>query len=147
MKFYINTLVFILLFFLFKEITYYIFEIIGIREDQIFIGEPKDMLLMQIGVFIFAIFMIFLFYFLESYLKKILKKGVFRKIVIFIFLLFFQTIVISITFLFKTRNIINVYSKTYLIVLGVSALVIIFFISILIIIQARWFPVSSLKQD
>jgi len=133
MKFLINTLIFIFLFFLFKEITYYIFEIVEIDQNQTFIGEPKDMLVMQIGVFVFTIFMVFLFYFLETYFRKSFKNAILRKIIIFVFLLFIQIIVVSLTFYLKTQNVTYIYPKTFLITLGISALIIVALLLIVII--------------
>src|SRR5690606_7363967 len=142
MKFLINTLIFIFLFFLFKEITYYIFEIVEIDQNQSFIGEPKDMLLMQIGVFVFTIFMVFLFYFLETFFKKSFKNAILRKIIIFVFLLFIQIVVVSLTFYLKTQNVTYIYPKTFLITLGISALIIVALLLIVIIV----FHLISLKM-
>lgn len=143
MKFLIKTLIFIFLFFFFKEITYYIFEIVEIDQNQTFIGEPKDMLLMQIGVFVFTIFMAFLFYFLETYFKKSFKNAILRKSIIFVFLLFIQIVVVSLTFYLKTQNVTYIYPKTFLITLGISALIIV----VLLLIVIISIPSHKLKNE
>lgn len=136
MKYIINTLFFLFIFFLFKEITYIIFDFVDFNENQIFIGEPKDMLLMQGGVLAFTIFMVFLFYFIESFYNKVFINIILGKIVILIVLLIAQLITISIVLFFKTNNVLNIYPKTYLSALGISAFTIILITIAIIFILA-----------
>lgn len=140
MKFIINTLFFIFIFFFFKESTYFIFDFVDIPVNKIFIGEPKDMLIMQGGVLAFTIFMVFIFYFLESFYNKVFKNIILGKIVILFILFITQFITLSTAFFFKTYNVLNIYPKTYLSSLGISVF------SIILIILAVIFIFPKIKK-
>lgn len=125
MKYIVNLLFFIFIFFLFKETTYFIFELVDINENQTFIGEPKDMLIMQGGVIAFTILIVLLFYFMESFYNKVFNNIILRKIVIIFVLLIAQFLTLSIAIFFKTNNVLNIYPKTYLSALCISGFAII----------------------
>ncbi len=142
MRFITNTLFFIFIFFLFKETTYFAFELVKIDDNQIFIGEPKDMLIMQVGILTFTILMVFLFYFIENFYKNLFKNRTLGKIITLIILLITEILTLSIIFFLKTYNVLNIYSKTYLFALSISAIIIISLILVVIFI----FPTSRLKR-
>ena len=135
MKLIFQTLLFIFLFFAFKEITYLCFDWVELNKNQVYLGQPADMLKMQFAVLGFAVFLTFIFYFLDNLYQNHFKNQFLRKSIIFMILVFFQIIILSSVHYLKLYDKAYIHPKTFLFSIIMSTVI----ISILIMIAVFLF--------
>lgn len=134
MKNLFNLIYFVIIFLLFKEVSYQSFELASLNENQVFVGEPKDLLFMQIGIFVYTAFLVFLAYFIEDY-YKFFKNKLVNLFVVILFITFLQIASISVLFHLIVKSKIELFSEYYLMTLGLSAVILTVVISALVFVK------------
>lgn len=134
MKNLFNFIYFVIIFLLFKEVSYQSFELASLNESQVFVGEPKDLLFMQIGIFVYTAFLVFLANLIEND-YKFFKNKLVNLFVVISFIMFLQIVSISVLFHLIVKNKIELFSEYYLMTLGISAVVLTVVVSALVFVK------------